>query len=112
MTSKQIYSVNQLLNTNNSVLLDPYKTSLGPNTQDIFAIIPLKLPAFGQSFIEFGGTLQNQDRIYFGPVNLKRINVRLLTDKGTIINLNNADWSIGINVDQLYNVGTQGSSKP
>jgi len=112
MTSKQIYSVNQLLNTNNSILLDPYKTSLGPNTQDIFAIIPLKLPAFGQSFIEFGGTLQNQDRIYFGPVNLKRINVRLLTDKGTIINLNNADWSIGINVDQLYNVGTQGSSKP
>ena len=65
MTSKQIYSVNQLLNANNSVLLDPYKTSLGPNTQDIFAIIPLKLPAFGQSFIEFGGTLQNQDRIYF-----------------------------------------------
>ena len=107
MTSKQIYSVNQLLNANNSVLLDPYKTSLGPNTQDIFAIIPLKLPAFGQSFIEFGGTLQNQDRSYFGPVNLKRINVRLLTDKGTIINLNNADWSIGINVEQLYNVGTK-----
>jgi len=103
MTSKQVYSVNQLLIANNSVLLDPYKTSLGPNTQDIFAIIPLKLPAYGQSFIEFGGTLQNQDRIYFGPVNLKRINIRLLTDKGTIINLNNADWSIGIHVEQLYN---------
>jgi hypothetical protein len=102
LTSKQVYSINQLLIAQNSVTIDPFKTSLGPNTQDIFAVIPLKLPAYGQSFIEYGGTLQNQDRVYFGPVNLKRISVSLLTDKGTIINLNNADWSIGINVEQLY----------
>jgi len=102
LTSKQVYSINQLLIAQNSVTVDPFKTSLGPNTQDIFAVIPLKLPAYGQSFIEYGGTLQNQDRVYFGPVNLKRISVSLLTDKGTIINLNNADWSIGVHVEQLY----------
>ena len=111
LTSKQVYSINQLLIAQNSVTVDPYKTSLGPNTQDIFAVIPLKLPAYGQSFIEYGGTLQNQDRVYFGPINLKRISVSLLTDKGTIINLNNADWSIGVHVEQLYSSASKKSDK-
>jgi hypothetical protein len=111
LTSKQVYSINQLLIAQNSVTIDPFRTSLGPNTQDIFAVIPLKLPAYGQSFIEYGGTLQNQDRVYFGPVNLKRISISLLTDKGTIINLNNADWSIGINVEQLYSSAGKSADK-
>ena len=110
LTQKQVYAAQTIIDTQNNVR-DSYLA--GPFSNDVFALVPMKVSgmANNSTYIEFGGTLQNQDRIYFVPVNLKRINVRLLTDKGTIINLNNADWSIGINVEQLYNVGTKGSKK-
>ena len=106
-TSRQLYSMNQKLNTRNHTthLQNPYQTTFGPHTQDIFGIIPAPKPGLniGQMYIEFGGTLQNQDRNYFGPVNIRRMTVRLLTDKGTVLNLNNSDWSFSLIVQQLYN---------
>ena len=41
---------------------------------------------------EFGGTLQNQQRNYFGPVNIHRMNVRLVNDRA-LADLNGANWS-------------------
>ena len=41
-------------------------------------------------------------RTYFGPVNLSKFRIRLLNDKGLILNLNNMDWSFSIIVTQLY----------
>jgi len=104
LTSKQVYSLNQILNARNALPQSPFQTTYGPNMQDIFGIIPLKTAGLqiGQSYIEFGGTLQNQDRTFFGPVNIKRLTVRLLTDKGVILNLNNANWSFSLVVQQLY----------
>jgi len=104
LTSKQVYSLNQILNARNALPQTPFQTTYGPNLQDIFGIIPLKTAGLqiGQSYIEFGGTLQNQDRVFFGPVNIKRLTVRLLTDKGVILNLNNANWSFSLVVQQLY----------
>ena len=40
--------------------------------------------------------------IYFGPVNLSAFRVRLLNDKGYIVNLNNMDWSFALQVRMLY----------
>ena len=106
-TSRQIYSMNEKLNSRNRIsqLQNPYQTTFGPHSQDIFGIIPAPKPGLniGQMYIEFGGTLQNQDRNYFGPVNIRRMTVRLLTDKGTVLNLNNSDWSFSLIVQQLYN---------
>jgi hypothetical protein len=113
-TSRQLYSMNQKLNARNhtSQLQNPYQTTFGPHSQDIFGIIPAPKPGLniGQMYIEFGGTLQNQDRAYFGPVNIRRMTVRLLTDKGNVLNLNNSDWSFSLIVQQLYNNNTTTTS--
>jgi hypothetical protein len=101
---KQLYAANQILNTQQNQN-QVYQNSLGIYVQDIFGIIPVKTAGLqnGQTYVEFGGTLQNQERIFFGPVNIKRMTIRILTDKGTILNLNNANWSFSLVAQQLYN---------
>jgi hypothetical protein len=100
LTANQIYALNQITNSkNNSVK----SYSLGPATQDIFGIIPIKPGASGSTYVEFGGTLQNQERLYFGPVNIHRMNVKLVNDKGDVVDLNGGDWSISLICEQLYN---------
>jgi hypothetical protein len=69
----------------------------------MFAIVPIKIPSNqGDSFVEYGGSLQDNDRKYFGPVNINRVRVQLLTDRGSIINLNNRNWSFSIVVECKY----------
>jgi hypothetical protein len=52
--------------------------------------------AVGSSYVEFGGTLQNQERSYFGPVNISRMSVKLITDRGNLVDLNKANWSFSL----------------
>ena len=100
LTSKQIYSLNQIINAQNTVQSKKNKTT---SLKDIFAIVPVKYGLnAGDIFVEFGGTLQAQERAYFGPVNISRLRVKLLTDKGDVINLNGADWSFQIICETLY----------
>jgi hypothetical protein len=104
LTSKQIYSANQILNTKQTKQeLNIY--SQGPFVQDIFALIPVKTSGLspGSTFVEFGGTMQNQERNYFGPVNIQKMSVQLLNDKGEVLDLNRADWSLSFLTEQLYN---------
>jgi hypothetical protein len=51
--------------------------------------------------MEFGGTLQNQGRNYFGPVNIRKMAVSLLSDRGNRVDLNNANWSFSLIVESL-----------
>jgi len=57
----------------------------------------------GDIYSEFGGSLQNQTREYFGPVDIRRIALKLVTDKGDIVDLNGHNWSISFICEQLYN---------
>ena len=50
----------------------------------------------------YGGTLQNQERTYFGPVNINRMSVKLMNDRGEIVDLNGANWSFSFVCEQLY----------
>ena len=102
LTQNQVYAANQLLQNQQN---KDSTRSTGPFVQDTFGLIPIKTSGLspGQSYIEFGGTLQNQERLYFGPVNLRRITLQLLNDKGTLLNLNGANWSFSLLVEQLYN---------
>jgi len=101
LTLNQIYSLNQILNAQQN---QPKVYSSGPFLQDLFGLIPLKVSGLnnGQVYSEFGGTLQNQQRLYFGPVNIYRMQIQLYTDKGNILNLNNVNWSFTFEVEQLY----------
>jgi len=91
LTSKQLYSMNQIIEARRS----PSIYTAGPYMRDTFGVIPLKLTGlqFGSTYSEFGGTLQNQDRKYYGPVNIKKLSVKLMNDKGDIVDLNGTNWS-------------------
>jgi len=101
LTQNQIYAANQvILAAKNQV-----KTySNGPFIQDIFGLIPMKVSglAVGAFYIEFGGTLQNQQRLYFGPVNIHRMTIKLITDRGDTVDLNGSNWSFSFVCEQLY----------
>jgi hypothetical protein len=103
LTQKQIYSANAILqNKQNTAAQNLF--SNGPFIQDVFALIPIKISGYsiGQVFVEYGGTLQQQERAYFGPVNIHRMSVQLITDRGDVLDLNGANWSFGLVCQQLY----------
>ena len=110
MTQNQIYSLTQVANSHNSTSsnltngVNYSSFGKGPFVQDIFGLIPMKTTGLqsGSSYIEFGGTLQNQERIYFGPVNIHRMSVKLVTDRGDVVDLNNVNWSFSLLCEQLY----------
>ena len=64
--------------------------------------VSLELSQFSQPYILFGPQLEANARTYFGPVNIDRMRVRLLDDKGNLVNLNDVDWSFSLLVEQLY----------
>lgn len=91
LTAKQLYSMNQIIEARRTT--STY--TAGPYMRDVFALVPIKLAGlgFGQTYMEFGGTLQNQSRKYFGPVNIKKLSIKLMNDRGDVIDLNGTNWS-------------------
>ena len=101
LTQNQLYSLNQIINTQNQNRGD---TNSGPFIKDMFALLPVKTSGMTpvSIFVEFGGTLQNQERIYFGPVNINRMHIKLINDRGDVVDLNGSNWSIQLVCEQLY----------
>ena len=110
LTQKQIYAITEVANSKNTNSTNLTKNinsknfGIGPFVQDIFGIVPMKVSGLqaGSNYIEFGGTLQNQERVYFGPVNITRMSIKLVTDRGDIVDLNNVNWSFSLLCEQLY----------
>ena len=100
-TEKELYSFNQIIN---SQKVKSKSYSKGPFIKDIFGIIPMKTTGLstGSVYVEFGGTLQNQERVYFGPVNINRMTIRLMNDRGDLVDLNGSNWSFSLVCEQLY----------
>jgi hypothetical protein len=102
LTASQVYSNNQKILAK-KVQYMSYSTV--PFVKDIFALISIGTSKFknGDYIAENTGSLQVQERVYFGPVNISRMTVKLLNDKGDLVDLNNSDWSFSIQVTSLYN---------
>ena len=102
LTQAQLYSINQIMANR----ITRRTRAPGPTTSDVLAIIPLKniqrLRDRGEPYVEFGGSLQTNKRIYFGPVDVDRLRVKLLDDKGNLVNLHGNDWSFTMIIEQLY----------
>ena len=75
-----------------------------PTSPDIFAMIPIKHTGMklGDFYIEFGTSLQVNKRVYFGPVNIERLRIKLQDDKGNVVNLNGVEWSVTFISENLY----------
>jgi hypothetical protein len=102
LTNAQLYTINEINKNNNN--LTNY-LSKAPTSSDILAILPVKtsmgVPT-GSLLVEFSGSLQDNSRVYFGPVNIDRMAVKLMDDKGNILNLNGNDWCFTLVCECLY----------
>lgn len=101
LTQAQIYSINEIMKNNER---NTNFRSKAPASSDTFALIPIKHGGYntGDVYVEFGGSMQDNKRIYFGPVNIDRMRVKLMDDKGNTVNMNGADWSVTLISEILY----------
>ena len=104
LTQNQIYAIQEIMNTKQQQQSIQHKYMKSMFMQDIFGLIPIKTTGLpnGSNYVEFGGTLQNQQRTYFGPVNISRLTIQLLNDRGDVVDLNGANWSFSFICEQLY----------
>ena len=102
LTKRQKFSVAQMIQANNTKEIKPRYSS--PNSTDILLRIPINSPPNNPNqIISFKNEKTDETkRVYFGPVKLRKFNVKLLNDKGFEVNLNDRDWSFSLIVNQLY----------
>ena len=110
LTKQQLYALTETANSkrsssvisNSNISAKGY--GIGPFVKDVFGLIPIKTAglANGSVYVDYGGTLQNQERSYFGPVNIHRMSVKLVSDRGDIVDLNGSNWSFSLICEQLY----------
>ena len=100
LTQSQIYTINQIIKNNDR---NSNFRSMAPTTTDVFALIPVKGGIkTGKIYVDYSSSLQENTRTYFGPVNIDRMRVRLLDDKGNELNLHGSEWSIILISENLY----------
>jgi hypothetical protein len=101
LTQAQLYTINEIIKNREKTISFRGKP---PSSSDALAIIPLKIGglSIGDMYVELSGSLQDNKRIYFGPVNIERMRVRLLDDKGYVVNLNGGDWACTLICENLY----------
>lgn len=101
LTQAQLYTINEIIKNREK------NTSFrgkAPTNSDTFAIIPIKRGTMntGEVYTDFSGAMQDNTRIYFGPVNVDRMHVKLVDDRGYTVNLNGAEWCFTIIAECLY----------
>lgn len=101
LTQPQLYTINEIIKNNENNL---NLRARAPTTTDTFAIIPLKLGTLttGQMYSSLDGILSENKRVYFGPVNIERMRIRLLNEYGNVLNLNGCDWNVTFVSELLY----------
>jgi len=101
LTQAQIYTINEIIRNRGKTT--SYKGK-APTNSDTFALIPIKRGGLniGDMYTEFSGSMQDNKRIYFGPVNIDRLRIRLIDDRGYVVDLHGVDWCITIISENLY----------
>ena len=79
---------------------------LGPGgllNRNILAVIPLSSGIFSTTFDNNSNFIYKK-REYFGPVNISRISIKLINQKGNFVDLHKTDWDFSIQVKTIYNL--------
>ena len=101
LTNSQIYTINQIIKNNNAAAVNMRLRA--PEATDTFAIIPIKQGTDpGNFLIDINSMFKDNRRTYFGPVDIERLRVRLLDDKGYDLDLNGCEWSFILIAECLY----------
>ena len=101
LTRPQLYTINEL---NRNRATNTNLMAKAPTSANILTIIPIKNSGVstGKLLVDFSGSLQEGMRTYFGPVNIERMGVKLLDDRGLVVNLNGGDWCVTLICECLY----------
>jgi hypothetical protein len=101
LTQAQIYTINEIIKNRNKTISFRAKA---PTNSDTFAIIPIKYGSIstGQLYTEISGQFQDNKRIYFGPVDIDRLRITLLDDRGNVVDLHGGDWCVTLISENLY----------
>lgn len=91
--------VNDFNKNTNDFIIGNLKSSF--INKNILAKIPVVMDKFSMLYNEVEGR-QTQQRDYFGPVNIERLQIQLLDEYGDIIDLNYMDFSIYLSFKMLY----------
>lgn len=106
-TQNELYAYSEVSNDRNSIqhIVSTHRIK-PPLTSNAFAVIPIKgssaITENQYPYVDFSGSLQSNNREYFGPVNLRRMKITLIDDRGNIIDLKGAEWSFVLQCDILY----------
>jgi hypothetical protein len=106
LTNAQLYTMNTVAK-NDQTPLPPYDANsssrmTNPTFTNALSMIPVDT-----SSMTFGSTIMKEakptiPRVYFGPVSIDRLRVRLQDDQGNQVDMNNRDWSFTLQVTSLY----------
>ena len=101
LTNAQLYTINEIMKNREQNTTFRGKA---PTNSDTFALIPIKKGnmSTGDLYVEFSGSLQDNKRTYFGPVDIDRMRVKLVDDRGYTVDLHGAEWCFTMIAELLY----------
>lgn len=116
LTQNQIYAINASERANSgsgpcgiTPFVPPSENINPPNDTDLFAIIYPSSSFNSSSKPSLGDILSSSDislpynkRIYFGPTNLEKLHIKILDDKGNLVNFNGNHYNICLLCECLY----------
>jgi hypothetical protein len=71
--------------------------------ENILGVIPISSQAFGTTYDNNSNFIYKK-RDYFGPVDISRITIKLLNQKGNLVNLHDSNFNFTLQVKTLYNL--------
>jgi len=103
VTKNQVYSQYEILKYRKT-FSDKNSRVYAATTSNVFAVIPLDKNSLetGSIITESGGPLKEHVRNYFGPVNIEKMRLRIVDDRGQTINLHGGEWVINLVAESLY----------
>lgn len=75
--------------------------------KDILGVIPISSNLFSTTFDNNSNFIYKK-REYYGPVDISRITIKLLNQKGNLVDLHKTDFNFSLQVRTIYNVTNHG----
>ena len=102
LTKNQIYSSLQIKKSKTkNVAIN--QNNINTNTiSDVFAVIPFEDKSLTWGQTTFTSDKNRFKRNYTKPVNIDKLTIKLLDDRGNIVNLNGTEWSFSMMSTHLY----------
>jgi len=100
--TKYLYlAVDDFNNNSNSNFISVFNQSI--MSTDIFARISIK-GSRANLLADTNFEIVSDPRLYFGPVDIQRLRIRLLDEQGRVLQMNNSNYSLCLKLKMLYDL--------